>query len=285
MTQFDKVTFVLTAFIVTSLFSSLTWAQTPPKSSSEVSAPEPTGSATRVSETTIAETVEIFLPETVSESLPKTEPIANTDSIVEWGDGELMATDTQVLNAPIADETAIIDPTPTDIIAMEAEATETESVEIVSIEAMPVEADAPETEISEPLSKPVPGFEGCEIVLFEPVAKDAGMASYRPADAFIETLYDDLEGYADTVDGLKVRAVMCTRDNIIPKLRDFPVVATGLQFSVSNDFDRYDSQLITVYYQGGQFKYKYSGPELSAGDQIALTDVMEIYNLQDHDLE
>lgn len=131
----------------------------------------------------------------------------------------------------------------------------------------------------------VPGYEGCEIVLIEPVAKGASLASYRPADDFIESIYDDAEGFLETVDSLKVRAVMCTRDRVIPQLRDFPILASGVHFSISNNFDSHDSQFMTVFYKAGTFQHKFSGPTLTEGEQIALRDVMEIYNLQDHDLD
>jgi len=130
----------------------------------------------------------------------------------------------------------------------------------------------------------MPGYEGCEIVLVEPVAKGAMLASYRPADNYLDSLYNGENQVMDMIDGLKVRAVMCTRDQVIPRLRDFPILASGVQFSISNDFDSHDSQLITVYYSGTSFQKKYSGPELSVGEEIALRDVMEIYNLQNHNL-
>ena len=34
-----------------------------------------------------------------------------------------------------------------------------------------------------------------------------------------------------------------------------------------------------------KFQNKFSGPALSDGEQVALRDVMEIYNLQEHDLD
>lgn len=151
-------------------------------------------------------------------------------------------------------------------------------------------------EVTDPVAEPeireiqktmmaVPGYEGCEIVLIEPVTKGASLASYRPADDFIESIYDDAEGFLETVDSLKVRAVMCTRDRVIPQLRDFPILASGVHFSISNNFDSHDSQFMTVFYKAGSFQHKFSGPTLTEGEQIALRDVMEIYNLQDHDLD
>lgn len=144
----------------------------------------------------------------------------------------------------------------------------------------------PNAEIpTQPKTQAVPGYEGCEIVLIETVAKGASLASYRPADDFLESIYDDEDGFQETVDSLKVRAVMCTRDRVIPQLRDFPILSSGVQFSISNDFDSHDSQFMTVFYKAGKFQHKFSGPTLSDGELIALRDVMEVYNLQEHDLD
>lgn len=129
----------------------------------------------------------------------------------------------------------------------------------------------------------------CEVVLMEPVMDKgvdigAEMASFRPADAFMASVYDDMDGYKDEQDGFKIRGVMCTRDNIIPTLRDFPILATGLPFSISQNFDSAESGLMTLYYKDNRFWHAYSGPPLSDADIGALLDVMDVFNLQPHDL-
>ncbi len=129
----------------------------------------------------------------------------------------------------------------------------------------------------------------CEVVLMEPVLENdeptgAEIASFRPADDFMSSIYDEDEAHLDNVDGYPIRAVLCQRQNVIPTARDFPVIATGLPFSLSNNFDSPDSALLTVYFKDGVFQHKYLGRELGERDAAALSDVMEVFNLQEHKL-
>jgi len=110
------------------------------------------------------------------------------------------------------------------------------------------------------------------------------MASFRPAAEFMSSVYDDAEGHVDNIDGHAIRGVLCQRTNVIPSLRDFPIIATGIPFSLSDNFDRPDSQLVTVYFKDDAFQHKYAGKDLSKDDKTALMDVMEVFNLQSHNL-
>ena len=129
----------------------------------------------------------------------------------------------------------------------------------------------------------------CEIVLIEQVTKeveraDAQLASFRPADDFLSSVYDGETGFQTQIDGLSIRGVMCQRAKILPTLRDFPVLATGIPLSLSDDFDRPDSQLMTIFYRDGKFQYKYSGEDLDQTEHNKLVDIMDVFNLQPHDL-
>lgn len=127
----------------------------------------------------------------------------------------------------------------------------------------------------------------CEIVLLESVGEDGGsaqVASFRPAGEFISSVYDGEEGHLTESDGHKIRAVMCERSDVIPTLRDFPLLATGIPFSISENFDSSDSRLMTFYYKAGEFKHKYKGPDLMAEDQTKLDEILDVYNLQPHKL-
>ena len=129
----------------------------------------------------------------------------------------------------------------------------------------------------------------CEVVLMEPVLENgeptgAEMASFRPAAEFMSSVYDDEDGFARELDGFKIRGVMCERREIIPTLRDFPIIATGVPLAMSENFDSPESNLMTLFYKDGKFKHTYSGAALSPSDQVKLDDVMEVFNLQPHDL-
>lgn len=129
----------------------------------------------------------------------------------------------------------------------------------------------------------------CEIVLMETVQEEgkdtnAQMASFRPAVDFLTSVYDDEDGHMTEIDGYKIRGIMCERNNIIPTLRDFPILATGLPFSLSQNFDSSTSGLMTVYYKDEQFLHTYKGGPLTDEQIGKLLDVMEVFNLQPHAL-
>jgi len=130
----------------------------------------------------------------------------------------------------------------------------------------------------------------CEVILMETVEEDgkktqAQMASFRPAVDFLSSVYDDEDGHMTEVDGYKIRGVMCVRKDVIPTLRDFPILATGLPFSLSQNFDSSESSLMTVYYKEDQFRHAYKGGPLPDDKIAQLLDVMEVFNLQPHDLK
>ncbi len=134
------------------------------------------------------------------------------------------------------------------------------------------------------------GANGCEVILLERVMDQgqpgaATLVSYRPANDFLDSVYDDQPGIAHEMDGQPIRGLLCTRPSVIPTLRDFPILATGVPLSLSQDFDRPDSALMMLYYKDGQFQHSYKGPDLSSADQAALIDIMGIFNMQPHDLD
>lgn len=130
----------------------------------------------------------------------------------------------------------------------------------------------------------------CEVILMETVQEDgkdtdAQMASFRPAVDFLSSVYDDEDGYMTEIDGYKIRGVMCERPDVIPTLRDFPILATGLPFSLSQNFDSSESSLMTVYYKDDRFRHAYKGGPLPENKIAELLDVIEVFNLQPHDLK
>ncbi|MEP3889939.1 MAG: hypothetical protein ABJN69_05695 [Hellea sp.] len=143
--------------------------------------------------------------------------------------------------------------------------------------------------VSTPIGAWADNIAGCEVVLMEKIAQEglegsAEVASFRPAEDFIASIYDDETEVLREIDGLPIRAIMCKRQSVIPSLRDFPIVATGTPFMISQNFDSTDSGLTTVYFQDGKFRSSYKGPELDAKIDAKMADRMEVFNLQPHDL-
>jgi len=83
-----------------------------------------------------------------------------------------------------------------------------------------------------------------------------------------------------TAQNKPIRAVMCPRARLIPTMRDFPVLQTGLPLSLSENFDDPKAELLTVFDAGNEFKAEYSGPTLSPALEAELRDRLEIFNLQ-----
>jgi len=129
----------------------------------------------------------------------------------------------------------------------------------------------------------------CEIFLRQPVMIDgektgAFIDTYAPGAEFIASVYDDTEGHVTEFKGQPIQAVFCTRHSVIPSLRDFPILATGLPFVVSTDFEASDSAIVTIYFKDNQFQHVYKGPDLSEKETAQMSDAMEIFNLQPHGL-
>lgn len=130
---------------------------------------------------------------------------------------------------------------------------------------------------------------GCEVVLMEKIKQEgvegtAEVASFRPAADFIASIYDDEADVLREIDGLPIRAVMCKRKSVIPSLRDFPIVATGTPFMISQNFDSTETGLTTIYFKDGEFRSDYKGPDLSDTLEAEMKDRLEVFNLQPHDL-
>ena len=129
----------------------------------------------------------------------------------------------------------------------------------------------------------------CELVLMEVIEDESGqgggaVASYRPAADFLADLYtDDVEAPKE-IDGHKIRAVMCARNDIIPTKSDFKILATGIPFVLSQNYESPESDLLTYYFKDGEFTYQHKGPEMSGETQFALDKRVAYFNAQDHDL-
>ncbi len=119
----------------------------------------------------------------------------------------------------------------------------------------------------------------CEIALM-PEGGTTSDGQFADASIFLESVYDDEEGHLETSFDIPIRAVMCQREDLIPTMRDLPILQTGLPLSLSQDFDSTTSGLLTLYDAGADFKAEYSGPDLSPEDEDKLRSTLEIFNFQ-----
>jgi len=129
----------------------------------------------------------------------------------------------------------------------------------------------------------------CEAVMIEKVMEDgqptgAIIQTFAPAAGVLATIYDDEDGFLTEIDGRKVQAILCQRSSVVPSLRDYPILATGIPFALSTNFEAADSRSVTIYFKDGKFHHVFKGEDLPEEKQAALIEALEIFNLQPHDL-
>ncbi len=129
----------------------------------------------------------------------------------------------------------------------------------------------------------------CEVLIRQNIKVEdqksgAFIDTYLPATDFIASVYDEEDGHITQANGENIVALFCTRHEVLPTLRDFPLLATGIPFAASTDFDASDSAMIFIRHDGEKFIHAYQGPDLSPERAAQLTDAMEVFNLQPHDL-
>lgn len=128
----------------------------------------------------------------------------------------------------------------------------------------------------------------CELVLLEEIKDESGqggaqVASYRDASDFLADVYSGNE-VSRKIDQFDIRAVMCTRNDVIASKADFKILATGIPFVLSQNFDTPDSDLITYYFKDGKFRYIHKGPGMSDESSADLKARLAAFNKKDHDL-
>ena len=130
---------------------------------------------------------------------------------------------------------------------------------------------------------------GCEVVLMEKIKQQDNegvteIASFRPAADFIASAYDDETEVLREIDGLPIRAIMCKRKSVVPSETDFPIVATGTPFMISQNFDSTETGLTTIFFKDGEFRSSYNGPNLSAEVEADMKARLKSFNAMPHDL-
>ncbi len=117
----------------------------------------------------------------------------------------------------------------------------------------------------------------CEILLLQviegaDVEGEAQVASYGPAVDYITSIYDEEDGHMTHIGELPIRALMCKRQSVIPSEVDYPLVATGIPFIISQDFDSPDTDSLTMYWKDGTLGHVYKGQALSSDSQSTLDE-------------
>lgn len=133
------------------------------------------------------------------------------------------------------------------------------------------------------------GLDRCELVVSSDVIDADGgrmtVASYRPANAFLSSVFDPDVPLALKVDGSLIRGIICVRNDLVPTETDYAVLATGVPLSLSQNFDSADSDILTIYFRAGVFEYKYTS-EYPMSDEFktAVTTRLADFTTRDHGL-
>lgn len=128
----------------------------------------------------------------------------------------------------------------------------------------------------------------CEVVIMEKYNPGDNkqmmeVASFYPAINFIESIYNEDKKIISTINGFKIRALMCRRMDVVPKRIDYAILKSGVPLILSQNFDSSSSGITKIYYKNGKFNYTYSGPDLSDKDIKKIKINLNFFNSQSHD--
>lgn len=140
-----------------------------------------------------------------------------------------------------------------------------------------------------PMSAMANIHEGCEIVIVKEVVDAEGgrmtVAAYQGADDFIKAAKKDAKTATLTDDGTPIRGVICVRNDLVPAKADYSILATGIPLSLSQDFDSADSDILTVYFEEGEFTYRYTSDyPMSPEFEQTLSKTLAAFTKRDHGL-
>ncbi len=115
----------------------------------------------------------------------------------------------------------------------------------------------------------------CEVLIIQVIADaaldgEAQVVTYGPAVSYIESVYDNEDGHITHIADQPIRALMCNRNDVIPAKSDYALIATGIPFILSQDFDSADTDSLTMFWRDGKLDYVYKGYPLSSEAQEIL---------------
>jgi len=129
----------------------------------------------------------------------------------------------------------------------------------------------------------------CEILLMEMIPDESGqggaqIASYRPAGDFISSIYNEDLEIVTHVGDLPIRALMCQRNDVVPVETDYAILATGVPFILSQDFDSSETDSMTVFWKEDKFDYVYKGHPMTDDAEAKWQTRLEDFSTRDHGL-
>ena len=134
----------------------------------------------------------------------------------------------------------------------------------------------------------LPAFAGnianCEVVVMDAVEGEAtsGVAvAFLDAGEVIGSMLDPERPTLAVIDGRPVQALMCTRRNPVPDAEDVPLIASGIPFILSSNFDSDSAPVVTLALDEERRAVARMAVGLSATQEAALADFLDAYEPQD----
>ncbi len=130
----------------------------------------------------------------------------------------------------------------------------------------------------------------CEAVISAFVEDEAGggadISSFRdPADFFVG-VYDDEAEVVTEIDGFPIRAIICERRELMPDEDDYAILATGVMLSLSQQFDSKSSDMLSIVWYDGRFRWQWkSDEEMDPEMKDALVQRLAEFSERDHGLD
>ena len=129
----------------------------------------------------------------------------------------------------------------------------------------------------------------CEILVMQEIPDESGkggaqIATYMPAGDFIASAYTAEDQTMTHAKGHPIRALMCQRNNVIPAAQDYDLLATGVPFILSQNFDSTETDSLTTYWNGATFDFVYKGHPLSDKAESTLRARLADFSAREHGL-
>ena len=128
----------------------------------------------------------------------------------------------------------------------------------------------------------VPAWAGnvanCEVLVMREVGDTQGVAAaFSDGAEVVASMLDPDRPTIAAIDNAPIQALMCTRRNPVPDAEDAPLIASGIPFILSTDFNSQDAPLVTVALDADRQAIVRIAVGLSAGQETALAEFIDGY--------
>ena len=140
---------------------------------------------------------------------------------------------------------------------------------------------------------PAPALAGniaqCEAIISAFVEDEAGggaeISSFRDPTDFFMGVYDPDAPVITEIGNFPIKAIICERRDLMPDEDDYAILATGVMLSLSQAFDSKRSDMLSVKWIDGRFRWQWkSADEIDPDMRDALVQRLADFSARDHGL-